>query len=577
MKKFTKLLGIVLMIALVMSMGTAAFADEHTITITRDTTYAQSPNSNSTGTATGNETYTYWQILKADIDTLGAIDPDTGTYAADQSAGVVAYYVTEAALATALAELKVSDTTDAAAIFTVTPVQTSSPVVRWNVALVDDSISAETLAARLLTLTGEGNPYGAGTTTTRVGEEAVVINGAADGYYLISSSLGSKLVVETLGDITIKEKNQYPGLDKAQKDTETGTYADAAVNVKVGDTIYYEITVFVPGTVSGNVTVTDTMSTGLTPGEVSTVTAMVSDTKDGTFAALEKGTDDANWSVATGTADEGQIAPTYVITIKPTAATVGKYIKFQFTAVVNSSALTESDRKNDATLTYSHYSQSDSVEYDIGAAAVIKFDGDTVKKTSTGDLELDAGALQAKDADKGIKYLEATFTLTDEAGTEIKVSEATSGTKGVYVVDPNGTSNTVVSDKSDDHKGVILIYGLDPEVTYKLTETDTEAGYNLMTVATELEVVKAEKGTPVNNTTKVVVAGVDGVSAGNANATEDFTLTIPADKVRKIENNSGTQLPSTGGIGTTIFYVVGSVLVIAAGVLLVTKKRMGRD
>ena len=44
-----------------------------------------------------------------------------------------------------------------------------------------------------------------------------------------------------------------------------------------------------------------------------------------------------------------------------------------------------------------------------------------------------------------------------------------------------------------------------------------------------------------------------------------------------VENNKGTVLPSTGGIGTTIFYVVGSVLVIAAGVLLVTKKRMGRD
>ena len=39
-------------------------------------------------------------------------------------------------------------------------------------------------------------------------------------------------------------------------------------------------------------------------------------------------------------------------------------------------------------------------------------------------------------------------------------------------------------------------------------------------------------------------------------------------------NQTGTELPSTGGIGTTIFYVLGSVLVVAAGVLLVTKKRM---
>jgi LPXTG-motif cell wall-anchored protein len=42
----------------------------------------------------------------------------------------------------------------------------------------------------------------------------------------------------------------------------------------------------------------------------------------------------------------------------------------------------------------------------------------------------------------------------------------------------------------------------------------------------------------------------------------------------QVENNKGTQLPSTGGIGTTIFYVVGGVLVLAAIILLVTKKRM---
>ena len=41
-----------------------------------------------------------------------------------------------------------------------------------------------------------------------------------------------------------------------------------------------------------------------------------------------------------------------------------------------------------------------------------------------------------------------------------------------------------------------------------------------------------------------------------------------------IKNNAGATLPETGGIGTTIFYVLGSVLVLAAVVLLVTKKRM---
>lgn len=42
-------------------------------------------------------------------------------------------------------------------------------------------------------------------------------------------------------------------------------------------------------------------------------------------------------------------------------------------------------------------------------------------------------------------------------------------------------------------------------------------------------------------------------------------------------NYTGTELPSTGGIGTTIFYVAGSVLVLAAAVLLITKKRMSEE
>ena len=44
-----------------------------------------------------------------------------------------------------------------------------------------------------------------------------------------------------------------------------------------------------------------------------------------------------------------------------------------------------------------------------------------------------------------------------------------------------------------------------------------------------------------------------------------------------VTNNAGAILPSTGGIGTTIFYVLGSILVIGAAVLLITKKRMGNN
>ena len=45
----------------------------------------------------------------------------------------------------------------------------------------------------------------------------------------------------------------------------------------------------------------------------------------------------------------------------------------------------------------------------------------------------------------------------------------------------------------------------------------------------------------------------------------------------KVLNQTGTELPSTGGMGTTLFYVVGGLLVAVAVVLLVTKKKMSAD
>ena len=70
-----------------------------------------------------------------------------------------------------------------------------------------------------------------------------------------------------------------------------------------------------------------------------------------------------------------------------------------------------------------------------------------------------------------------------------------------------------------------------------------------------------------------ITASVDGTTnVGTATVSygTDSTGTV------KVENKTGAELPSTGGIGTTIFYVLGSILVLGAGVVLVVKKRMGK-
>lgn len=99
---------------------------------------------------------------------------------------------------------------------------------------------------------------------------------------------------------------------------------------------------------------------------------------------------------------------------------------------------------------------------------------------------------------------------------------------------------------------------------YKLTETATPAGYN--SIAPIEFTVSAAHDVLSDNPALNELAGGD-LFSGNINAGA-----VSGD----IVNNAGTTLPSTGGMGTTLFYVFGSILVLGAGVVLVSKRRMAR-
>lgn len=138
---------------------------------------------------------------------------------------------------------------------------------------------------------------------------------------------------------------------------------------------------------------------------------------------------------------------------------------------------------------------------------------------------------------------------------------AEDGTKKVYYVwDAENKAVEWVDEVENatvyttDDNGAAEFIGLE-EGTYYLEEVKSPDGYNPLTAPVE---VKIEKPT---------ITGDDNKPA----------LVMPEEPVsvtKTISNNTGAELPGAGGIGTTIFYVLGSVLVLGAVVLLVTKKRM---
>ena len=108
-----------------------------------------------------------------------------------------------------------------------------------------------------------------------------------------------------------------------------------------------------------------------------------------------------------------------------------------------------------------------------------------------------------------------------------------------------------------DDNGLAGFYGLGSG-TYTIKETTTPGGFN--TVGDIKVTITWEVDKDGNVTWKV--------TSGNATVDENGIVHVT------VINNSGSELPSTGGIGTTLFYVIGAALIIGAGVLLVTKKRI---
>jgi len=158
----------------------------------------------------------------------------------------------------------------------------------------------------------------------------------------------------------------------------------------------------------------------------------------------------------------------------------------------------------------------------------------------------------------------AEFTLTK------KLKNGSEETIAVIKYDKDGKVTTKSANGTATSEGDATKFsfkGLDDGV-YTLTETVTPYGYNTIDPVV-FSIVATHSASGVS---ELLVKNADG---SDFDGKLTFTATPSTGIIAtNVVNNSGTVLPSTGGIGTTIFYVVGGVLVLAAIILLVTKKRM---
>lgn len=290
----------------------------------------------------------------------------------------------------------------------------------------------------------------------------------------------------------------------------TNTDPDSA---QVGDTVNYEITINAkPG--AENYVLHDDMSDGLTLTQGSIVVKAGETTL----------TSPADYSIAYPTG-EGTDGCDFEITFTKTyldSITTDTTITVTYSAVLNGNAVTGTDPEtNEAILNYGENNDVTTTPAET--------------KTYTYDFDL----TKTDENEQPLTGAEFSLYSQEEGGTAISLVDLGNGSYRVAKPGEQNTTTTIVVNS----EGKATVDGLAGK-DYWLEETKAPNGYNMLT---ERQVVT------FNDT--------------NTPATDDFAAVT-------VENHAGTELPSTGGMGTTAIYIVGGVLVAGAAVLLVTRRRM---
>lgn len=351
------------------------------------------------------------------------------------------------------------------------------------------------------------------------------------GYYLVDSSVGTLCSLDTTNtDATIREKNGVPSVDKKVSSTETGNY-DTSNTASIGDTVYFKTTITAqPG--AQNYVLHDKMDAGLTFNEDS---VKVNLRKKGT-SNDQNLTKETHYNVETTNLDNTDPKCTFHINFfQSLCDSLGTddTITVTYSATLNKNAVIAGEgNKNETWLKYGENNNLETTH--------------PTTTTKTFEMHVFKFYKDKKNSDKETGLADAVFTLSKKSdGTEpIKLTK-TNENSNIYKVNNNGT----ITDITTPGDGKFTIQGLGAG-TYYLTEIKQPDGYNKLAKSVKVEI------------------DVNGA------ITVDGKLITGVDKLVKVENKTGTVLPSTGGTGTTMIYLVGAVLVLGSGVVLVTKRRV---